>query len=176
MRNSLETMSEEKQLHTLSVIRVRISCIRDFFRSFFLIAFFFSFVTHRLDVQYHFVDYLYTPTYTRIGAYFIGVYAGWFLSAKDRKLNIKKVNYVRCTFDFSQFSRCETEWKNVGTVQVTQYRLLWYNRSTHCKCTFSKTRRMRGENIRQFPLDCTKLFCRFVIFFFSRGWTHCTGQ
>ncbi|XP_055322373.1 nose resistant to fluoxetine protein 6-like isoform X2 [Sitodiplosis mosellana] len=43
-----------------------------------------------LDVQYHLVDYLYTPTYTRIGAYFIGVYAGWFLSAKDRKLNIKK--------------------------------------------------------------------------------------
>ncbi|XP_031618020.1 nose resistant to fluoxetine protein 6-like [Contarinia nasturtii] len=43
-----------------------------------------------LDVQYNVVDYLYTPTYTRIGAYFIGVYAGWFLSAKDRKLNIKK--------------------------------------------------------------------------------------
>lgn len=45
----------------------------------------------RLDVQYKLVDYLYTPTYTRIGAYFIGVYAGWFLSSKDRKLNINKV-------------------------------------------------------------------------------------
>lgn len=172
MRNSLETMSEEKQLYTLSSQNFLYTW---FFPIFFFDCIFFSFVTHRLDVQYHFVDYLYTPTYTRIGAYFIGVYAGWFLSAKDRKLNIKKVNYVRCTFDFSQFSRC-VEWKNVGTVQVTQYRLLWYNRSTHCKCAFSKTRRMRGENIRQFPLDCTKLFCRFVIFFFSRGWTHCTGQ
>lgn len=52
-----------------------------------------------LDVQYNYVDLLYTPTYTRIGAYFIGVYAGWFLSAKDRKLNIQKVNNVHCTCD-----------------------------------------------------------------------------
>lgn len=62
----------------------------------FWIGFLFLFA-NSLDVQYTFVDYLYTPTYTRIGAYFIGVYAGWFLSAKDRKLNIKKVNYVHCT-------------------------------------------------------------------------------
>lgn len=45
----------------------------------------------RLDVQYETIDYLYTPTYTRIGAYFIGVLAGWYLSHYDRKMDISKV-------------------------------------------------------------------------------------
>lgn len=50
-----------------------------------------TFFSHRLDVQYETIDYLYTPTYTRIGAYFIGVVAGWYLSHYDRKMNISKV-------------------------------------------------------------------------------------
>lgn len=45
----------------------------------------------RLDVQYETIDYLYTPTYTRVGAYFIGVFAGWYLSHYDRKMDISKV-------------------------------------------------------------------------------------
>lgn len=54
-------------------------------------VFFFSYFSHRLDVQYKTIDYLYTPTYTRIGAYFIGVYVGWYLSHYERKLDIQKV-------------------------------------------------------------------------------------
>lgn len=56
-----------------------------------------TFLACRLDVQYKTIDYLYTPTYTRIGAYFIGVFAGWFLSRYDRKLDIEKV----CTYSRS---------------------------------------------------------------------------
>lgn len=52
-------------------------------------------------MQYKTIDYLYTPTYTRIGAYFIGVFAGWFLSRYDRKLDIEKV----CTHSAERKSR-----------------------------------------------------------------------
>lgn len=114
-------------------------------------GFFDYFYSFRLDVQYQFVDYLYTPTYTRIGAYFVGVYAGWFLSAKDRKLNIKKVNYVHCTlclfflllshFDFMYVLRREC----LETVHVMQYCfLLWYNHEPYVvDCVFPKRERWR---------------------------------
>ncbi|XP_037912852.1 nose resistant to fluoxetine protein 6-like isoform X5 [Hermetia illucens] len=35
-------------------------------------------------------DFLYTPFWGRIGAYFTGVYAGWYLSVKNRTLNLGK--------------------------------------------------------------------------------------
>lgn len=54
-----------------------------------------SILIFRLDIQYSTIDYLYTPTYTRIGPYFVGVYAGWFLSQYERKLNISKVTNTR---------------------------------------------------------------------------------
>lgn len=45
-----------------------------------------------LDSQYKTIDQLYTPTGSRIGPYFIGVFVGWFLSHYDRNLSLSKVS------------------------------------------------------------------------------------
>lgn len=48
-------------------------------------------IFYRLDAQYNTINYLYTPSYTRIAPYFVGAYIGYFLSHYERKLNMKKV-------------------------------------------------------------------------------------
>lgn len=51
-----------------------------------------------LDSQYKTIDQLYTPTGSRIGPYFIGVFVGWFLSHYDRNLSLSKVSLFSIIF------------------------------------------------------------------------------
>jgi hypothetical protein len=46
-----------------------------------------------LDSQFRSINSLYTKPYTRIGAYFAGVWVGYYLSKINRQWNIRKVSY-----------------------------------------------------------------------------------
>lgn len=45
-----------------------------------------------LDVQYHTLDLLYTPFWTRIGAYIVGMLSGHYLSIQRTEMLIPKVS------------------------------------------------------------------------------------